>query len=78
MRRVDTRFDRRIDTTALNDFNLLPRGTDGCGSKDSLVDLRGAFYPRRLLQDDAVAEQVDPTRVSIRGARNGPATLVGK
>jgi hypothetical protein len=30
------------------------------------VDLRGAFYPRRSLQDDAVPEQVDPARVSIR------------
>jgi hypothetical protein len=65
-RDVWARFDRRIDTTALNDFNLLPRGTDGCESKDSLVDLRGAFDPRRSLQDDAVPEQVDPARVSIQ------------
>jgi len=32
-----TRFDRRIDTNALNDFNLLRRGTDGFQSQDSLV-----------------------------------------
>jgi hypothetical protein len=34
---IGTRFDRRIDTTGLNDFNLLPRGTDGYQSQDSLV-----------------------------------------
>jgi hypothetical protein len=34
---IGTRFDRRIDTTGLNDFNLLPRGTDGYESQDSLV-----------------------------------------
>jgi hypothetical protein len=34
---VGTRFDRRIDTTPLNDFNLLPRGTYGYQSQDSLV-----------------------------------------
>ncbi len=32
-----TRFDRRVDTSNLNDFNLLPRGTDGFQSQDSLV-----------------------------------------
>jgi hypothetical protein len=34
---IGTRFDRRIDTTGLNDFNLLPRGTDGYESQGSLV-----------------------------------------
>jgi hypothetical protein len=34
---IGTRFDRRIDTTGLNDFNILPRGTDGYESQDSLV-----------------------------------------
>jgi hypothetical protein len=34
---IGTRFDRRIDTRGLNDFNLLPRGTDGYQSQDSLV-----------------------------------------
>ncbi|MGY4198946.1 hypothetical protein [Bradyrhizobium sp. USDA 4520] len=34
---IGTRFDRRIDTAGLNDFNLLPRGTDGYESQDSLV-----------------------------------------
>lgn len=34
---IGTRFDRRIDTSGLNDFNLLPRGTDGYQSQDSLV-----------------------------------------
>jgi hypothetical protein len=34
---IGTRFDRRIDTASLNDFNLLPRGTDGYESQDSLV-----------------------------------------
>ncbi|MCP3394925.1 hypothetical protein NLM27_39935 [Bradyrhizobium sp. CCGB12] len=34
---IGTRFDRRIDTSGLNDFNLLPRGTDGYESQDSLV-----------------------------------------
>ena len=32
-----TRFDRCVDTSNLNDFNLLPRGTDGFQSQDSLV-----------------------------------------
>lgn len=34
---IGTRFDSRIDTSGLNDFNLLPRGTDGYESQDSLV-----------------------------------------
>jgi hypothetical protein len=34
---IGTRFDTRMDTTRLNDFNLLPRGTDGFQSQDSLV-----------------------------------------
>jgi hypothetical protein len=34
---IGTRFDARTDTSALNDFNLLPRGTDGYESQDSLV-----------------------------------------
>jgi hypothetical protein len=34
---IGTRFDRRMDTSGLNDFNLLPRGTDGYQSQDSLV-----------------------------------------
>jgi hypothetical protein len=34
---VGTRFDRRVDTRALNDFNLLRRGTEGFQSQDSLV-----------------------------------------
>jgi hypothetical protein len=34
---VGTRFDARLDTAALNDFNLLPRGTEGFQSQDSLV-----------------------------------------
>src|SRR5258708_6815590 len=34
---IGTRFDARISTAALNDFNLLPRGTDGFQSQDSLV-----------------------------------------
>jgi hypothetical protein len=41
---IRTRFDKRIDTTGLNDFNLLPRGTDGHQSQDSLViSTSGAF-----------------------------------
>lgn len=32
-----SRFDRRVDTHALNDFNLLPRGNYGFQSQDSLV-----------------------------------------
>ena len=41
---IGTRFDRRVDTKALNDFNLLPRGTDGFQSQDSLVlSAQGAF-----------------------------------
>lgn len=40
---IGCRLDRRIDTAALNDFNLLPRGTDGFQSQDSLViSSRGA------------------------------------
>jgi hypothetical protein len=34
---IGTRFDNRVDTNGLNDFNLLPRGTDGFQSQDSLV-----------------------------------------
>jgi hypothetical protein len=34
---MGTRFDKRINTSALNEFNLLPRGTDGFESQDSLV-----------------------------------------
>jgi len=34
---IGTGFDTRINTAALNDFNLLPRGTDGFQSQDSLV-----------------------------------------
>jgi hypothetical protein len=34
---IGTRFDTRLDTSSLNDFNLLPRGTDGFQSQDSLV-----------------------------------------
>jgi hypothetical protein len=34
---IGTRFDRRLNTLALNAFNLLPRGTDGFQSQDSLV-----------------------------------------
>lgn len=34
---VDTRFDAWIDTSRLNDFNLLPRGAYGFQSQDSLV-----------------------------------------
>lgn len=34
---IGTRFDKRVNTSALNDFNLLPRGTDGFQSQDSLV-----------------------------------------
>jgi hypothetical protein len=34
---IGTRFDARLNTSALNDFNLLPRGTDGYQSQDSLV-----------------------------------------
>lgn len=41
---IDTRFDRRIDTSALNDFNLLSRGTYAFQSQDSLVvSSTGAF-----------------------------------
>jgi hypothetical protein len=41
---IGTRFDARMDTLALNDFNLLPRGTDGFQSQDSLViSSAGAF-----------------------------------
>ena len=41
---IGTRFDRRVDTKALNDFNMLPRGTDGFQSQDSLVlSAKGAF-----------------------------------
>lgn len=34
---IGTRFDRLIDTHALNEFNLLPRGSQGFQSQDSLV-----------------------------------------
>jgi hypothetical protein len=34
---IGTRFDARVDTRNLNDFNLLPRGTQGFQSQDSLV-----------------------------------------
>jgi hypothetical protein len=34
---IGTPFDQRIDTSRLNDFNILPRGTDGFQSQDSLV-----------------------------------------
>jgi hypothetical protein len=34
---IGSPFDARIDTSGLNDFNLLPRGTDGFQSQDSLV-----------------------------------------
>jgi hypothetical protein len=34
---IGTRFDACMDTSALNDFNLLPRGTAGFQSQDSLV-----------------------------------------
>jgi hypothetical protein len=34
---VGSRFDRRLDTSALNAFNLLQRGTDAFESQDSLV-----------------------------------------
>jgi hypothetical protein len=34
---IGTRFDDSIDTSGLNDFNLLQRGTDGYQSQDSLV-----------------------------------------
>lgn len=34
---IGTHFDASIDTHALNDFNILPRGTDGFQSQDSLV-----------------------------------------
>lgn len=34
---IGTRFDRIVDTSGLNDFNLLPRGTEGFQSQDSLV-----------------------------------------
>jgi hypothetical protein len=34
---IGTRFDHWVDTKRLNDFNLLPRGTDGYQSQDSLV-----------------------------------------
>jgi hypothetical protein len=34
---IGTRFDASIDTSGLNDFNLLQRGTDGYQSQDSLV-----------------------------------------
>ncbi len=34
---IGTRFDARVDTRNLNDFNLLPRGTDGFQSQDSFV-----------------------------------------
>jgi hypothetical protein len=34
---IGTRFDALMDTTGLNDFSLLPRGTDGFQSQDSLV-----------------------------------------
>jgi hypothetical protein len=41
---IGTRFDRKIDTAGLNDFNILPRGTDGYESQDSLViSTTGAF-----------------------------------
>jgi hypothetical protein len=41
---VGTRFDSRMDTSRLNDFNLLPRGADGFESQDSLViSSKGAF-----------------------------------
>src|SRR5215470_11947266 len=40
---IGTRFDDRVDTRNLNDFNLLPRGTQGFQSQDSLViSSRGA------------------------------------
>jgi hypothetical protein len=34
---IGTRFDLRMDTTELNDFNLLPRGDDRHQSQDSIV-----------------------------------------
>ncbi len=34
---IGTRFDQLIDTHALNEFNLLPRGAQGFQSQDSLV-----------------------------------------
>jgi hypothetical protein len=34
---IGTAFDCELDTSALNDFNLLPRGTDSFQSQDSLV-----------------------------------------
>ena len=34
---IGTRFDARVDTRNLNEFNLLPRGTDGFQSQDSFV-----------------------------------------
>ena len=34
---IGTRFDACMDTAGLNDFNILPRGTDGFQSQDSLV-----------------------------------------
>lgn len=41
---IGTRFDDFIDTSGLNDFNLLERGTDGYQSQDSLViSSKGGF-----------------------------------
>src|SRR5215510_4919589 len=41
---IGTRFDTRVDTRNLNNFNLLPRGTQGFQSQDSLViSSRGAI-----------------------------------
>jgi len=41
---IGTRFDDRVDTRNLNNFNLLPRGTQGFQSQDSLViSSRGAI-----------------------------------
>jgi hypothetical protein len=34
---IGTGFDKIIDTSALNSFNLLPRGTEGFESQDSMV-----------------------------------------
>lgn len=34
---IGTRFDAHVDTRNLNDFNILPRGTDGFQSQDSFV-----------------------------------------
>jgi hypothetical protein len=34
---IGTHFDKQVDTVALNQFNLLPRGAEGFQSQDSLV-----------------------------------------